>query len=136
MITQIQIRSNSDPNSPISRVLFTDTQIGATTIDSIKSGPGQLFAVTADNSANPIFPSYLSFYNLPSGNITIGTTPSSEILYVPAGQIVSVSYITTLPNGQFSSSKPFTVALSASCSNTSGGSVSPTNPVICTISYL
>src|ERR1700694_2225013 len=101
MITTIQIHANSDPNSPISRVLFTDTQIGATTVDSIKSGPGQLFSVTADNTANPIFPSYLSLYNLPSGSVSIGSTQSSEILYVPAGQIVSVSYIMTLPNGNF-----------------------------------
>ena len=136
MITQIQIHANSDPNSPVSRILFSDTAIGATTVDSIKSGPAQLFSVTADNTANPFFPSYLSLYNLPSGNITIGTTPSSEILYVPAGQIISVLYITTLPNGQFSSSKPFTVALSASCSNIAGGNVSPTNPVVCTIAYL
>ena len=44
-ISQIQIHVNSDSNSPLTQVLFSDTAIGAV-IDPIKSGPARLYSVT------------------------------------------------------------------------------------------
>lgn len=110
---------------------YTDTQIG-NAVDGVKASSAALYQVTVDNSGNGGAAAYVKLYNATSGSVTIGTTVPDEVIFVPAGAIITQPYYTKSALG-----KAFGTALTAACLTTGGtaGTTSPTNPVICTIVY-
>lgn len=125
-ITQI------DVGTPTNQFIFQDTVMG-NAVDGVKSSSALLLFVKADNSANISAPSYVKIFNLANNNVTLGTTPPDEIIYVPAGEIVTREYFTSAEIGV-----TFATALSAACVTTGGtaGTVSPASPVAVTIAYV
>jgi len=125
-ITQVEIAT------PAGLFSFEDTAMG-NAVDAVKASSAKLFSVIVDNSANVAAASYVKLYNVASGSVTVGTTPPDEIIYVPAGAIVSVPYFTSAAAG-----KTFGTALSACCVTTGGtaGSTAPVSSVVVTINYV
>lgn len=125
-ITQVEIAT------PAGLFTFTDTAMG-NAVDAVKASSAKLYSVIVDNSANGGAASYVKLYNVASGSVTVGTTPPDEIIYVPAGAIVSKSLFTGATPGV-----TFATALSAACVTTggTGGTVSPSSSVVVTINYV
>lgn len=125
-ITQINVAS------PANEILFTDTAIG-NAVDAIKASSAKVYWLQIDNSANGGAASYVKLYNLASGSVTVGTTAPDEVIYVPAGAVITQLYNTGANPG-----KTFGTALSAACVTTGGtaGSSSPASSVILTVSYV
>ena len=125
-ITQVNV------SSPSNEIIFTDTQMG-NTVDAVKASSAKVYSITIDNSANGGAASYVKIYNLASGSVVVGTTAPDEIIYVPAGQIITVPYFTSSAPG-----KTFGTALSLICVTTGGtaGSTSPSSPVVVSVNYV
>ena len=119
-------------STPSTLVVFTDTQMG-NSADGIKASSARVYSVVVDNSANGGAASYVKLYNLASGSVTVGTTSPDQVLYVPAGAVVTESYITGATPG-----KVFGTALSAACVTTGGtaGSTPPVSSVIVSVIYV
>lgn len=125
-ITQVNV------SSPSNQFIFTDTVMG-NAVDAVKASSAVVYAVTVDNSANGGAASYVKLYNLASGSVVVGTTAPDEIIYVPAGAIVTHLMFTGSVAG-----KTFGTALSAVCVTTGGtaGSSSPASAVKVSIDYV
>ena len=115
-ITQINV------SSPSNEIIFNDTAMGATA-DAIKGSSAKIYAVTIDNSANGGAASYVKLFNLAAGSVVPGTTAPDEIIYVPAGAVITHTFFTGANPG-----KTFASALSAICV-TAGGTAGTTPPV-------
>lgn len=124
-ITQVNV------STPSNEIIFTDTQMGASA-DAIKASSALVNYVIVDNSANGGAPSYVKLYNLAAGSVIVGTTAPDEVIYVPAGKVITVPYFTASALG-----KTFGTALSAACLTTGGtaGTTPPVSAVIVTVSY-
>jgi hypothetical protein len=118
--------------SPAPEVIFTDNAMGAI-VDTVKTSNGIVYYVTVDNSLNTLVPSYVKLYFALAANVTIGSTVPNDVIYVAARAKETRRYLTGAAFG-----RTFPVALSALCVTTGGtfGSISPTNPVQVTISYM
>ena len=125
-ITQVEVAT------PAGLFIFQDTAIGAS-IDGIKASSTRLYSITVDNSANGGAASYIKIWNLASGSVTIGVTAPDEIIYVPAGAVITQYFFTGAAQG-----KVFATALSAACVTTGGtaGSTPPVSSVIFSASYV
>jgi len=102
-------------------------------VDAIKASSAKVYSVTIDNSANGGAASYVKLFNLAAGSVSLGVTSPDEVIFVPAGAVVTVSYFTGAVPG-----KTFASALSAACVTTGGtaGSTSPVSPVVVTVEYV
>jgi len=125
-ISQVEVAS------PAGLFVFTDTAMG-NTADGIKASSAKLYSVQIDNSANGGAASYVKIYNLASGSVVVGTTAPDEIIYVPAGAVITQYFFTGAAAG-----KTFGTALSAICVTTGGtaGSTSPVSAAVVTVSYV
>ena len=124
--------SNVNVSSPAGQLIFTDTAIGNSP-DGIKSSSALLYYIRIDNSANSGAASYVKLYNLASGSVTVGTTVPDEVIYVPAGVVIThVPYTGATPG------KTFGTALSAACVTVGGtaGATSPSSSVIASFSFV
>ena len=119
-------------STPSNLIVFTDTVMG-NAVDGIKSSSARVYSVVVDNSANGGAASYVKLYNVASGSVTVGTTAPDEVIYVPAGAIVTRLYFTGAVFGVV-----FGTALSAACVTTAGtaGSTSPSSAVIVTVNFV
>lgn len=117
--------------SPSNEVVFTDTAMG-NTADGIHSSSTVAYSVAVDNSNNGGAASYVKLYNLASGSITVGTTIPDEVIYVPAGAIVTLNFGTGVVPG-----KTFGTALAAACVTTGGtaGTIAPASTVAVSVVY-
>ena len=126
-ITQINVAS------PANETIFTDTAIG-NAVDAIKASSAKVYWLQIDNSANGGAASYVKLYNLASGSVTVGTTAPDEVIYVPAGAVITQPLFTGAAPG-----KTFGTALTACCVTT-GGTGGTTSPgpahVTVTIAYV
>lgn len=118
-------------SSPSNEFIYTNTALGNAG-SGIKSSSALLYAVKVDNSANSA-DSYVKLYNVVSGSVVVGTTAPDEIIYVPLGTVVTVTYFTGAAPG-----KTFGVALTAACVTTGGtaGVTSPVSSVIVSANYV
>ena len=125
-ITQI------DVGTPTNQFVFQDTQMG-NAVDGVKSSSALLLFVKVDNSQNISAPAYVKLFNLNNVSVTLGTTPPDEIIYVPAGTVVTREYFTSAVVGV-----TFGTALSAACVTTGGtaGTTAPASPVSVTLAYV
>ena len=125
-ITQIEVAT------PAGLFVFQDSAMG-NAADGIKASSTKVYSVAIDNSANGGAACYVKLWNLASGSVVVGTTAPDEIIYVPAGAVVTHYLYTGVTQG-----KTFGTALSAACVTTAGtaGTVSPSSPVIVSISYV
>jgi len=125
-ITQVEVAT------PAGLFVFQDTAIGAS-IDGVKASSAKLYSVTVDNSANGGAASYIKLWNLASGSVTIGVTSPDEVIYVPAGAVITQYFFTGAAQG-----KTFGTALSAACVTTGGtaGATPPVSSVIFSASYV
>lgn len=125
-ITQVNV------STPTGEFIFTDTAMGAG-VDAIKASSALVNYVIVDNSANVGAASYVKLYNLAAGSVVVGTTVPDEVIYVPAGKVITVPYFTGAALG-----KTFGSALSAACLTTGGtaGTTPPVSSVIVTVSYV
>jgi hypothetical protein len=117
--------------TPSNLFQFSDTSMGAS-IDGIKNSSAVVYSVIVDNSLNLSVPSYVKLFNLASGSVVPGVTIPDEIVYVPAGKVVSHTYVTGAILGV-----TFPVALSAICVTVGGttGVTPPINSVAVTVLY-
>ncbi len=124
--------SNIQVANPAGFSQYTDTAMG-NTADGVKASSTVVYEVTVDNSANGGVPSYVKLWNVASGGVTVGTTSPDEVIFVPAGAVITVPYYTKAAPG-----KTFGTALTAACLTTGGtaGVTSPVNPVIVSILYV
>lgn len=124
-ITQINV------SSPSNEIIFNDTAMG-TTVDAIKASSAVVYWVIVDNSANGGAASYVKLWNVAAGSVTLGTTAPDEIIYVPAGAIITHQLLTSAAPG-----KTFGTALAAACVTAGGtaGVTAPTSSVSVSISY-
>ncbi len=125
-ITQVNVQS------PSNLVLVTDTVMG-NAVDAIKASSTKVYSVTVDNSANGGAASYVKLFNLAAGSVVLGTTAPDEVIFVPAGRVITVSYFDGAVPG-----KTFAAALSAACVTTGGttGTSSPASAVVVTVEYV
>ncbi len=125
-ITQVTVQN------PTNLVLFTDTVMGSA-VDAVKASSAKVYSIMVDNSANGGAASYVKLFNLAAGSVSVGVTAPDEIIYVPAGQVITVSYFTGAVPG-----KTFASALSAFCVTAGGtaGSTPPVSAVIVSIEYV
>jgi hypothetical protein len=114
--------------SPLGQTLFFDSALGS--VDGVKSGPGILYSVSADNSGNNVA-SFIRLFDLASADVTNGTTSPDWILKV-LPNVVNVFYFNGRACGTI-----FGTALSASASTSAGtsGTTPPTNSMKVTIAY-
>jgi len=92
--------------------------------DGVKSSSAVLYSVIINNSGNSNLPSYVKLYNLASAAVVVGSTAPDEIIYVPAGAIVTHFLFTAAVPG-----KTFATALSAACL-TAGGTAGVSAPAV------
>ncbi len=121
-----------DVATPSNLSQFTDTAIG-NSADGIKASSAVLYSVLIDNSANGGAASYVKIFNVASGSVIVGTTAPDEVIYVPAGLIVTHFLFTAAIPG-----KTFGTALSACCVTTGGtaGVTSPASSVKATFNFV
>lgn len=124
--------SQVNVSTPSNEIVFQDTSMN-NAVDGVKASSAVVYSVVIDNSANSGAASYVKLYNLASGSVTVGTTAPDEIIYAPAGAIVTAIFKTSAAGG-----KTFGTALSACCVTTGGtaGNTSPSSSVVVTINYV
>jgi hypothetical protein len=112
------------PSIPTSYNIFNDTAVGATP-DGIRNSAATIWWISSSNITNS-GAVYIQLYNLPNGSVNINSTAADMVLFVGGSSEQTFNFPTgiTFPSG-----------LSAVCVTTSGGNLSPTNPVILTIAY-
>lgn len=125
-ITQVTVAT------PAGEITFTDTAMG-NSADAVKASSAKVYWLSVDNSANGGAASYVKLYNLAQGSVTVGTTAPDEVIYVPAGAVITHLFSTGAAPG-----KTFGTALSACCVTSGGtaGSSSPSSSVIVSINYV
>lgn len=123
--------TQTDVQTPSTQIIFSDTAMGIS-VDSVKSSSAVAYYIIVNNSANVGAASYVKLYNLQNISVTLGTTAPDEIIYVPAGAIITHLLYTAAAPG-----KTFNVALSAACVTTGGtaGTTPPLSSVQVTIAY-
>jgi len=125
-ITQVNV------STPSVEIVFQDTSMG-NVVDSIKASSAKVYSVIVDNSANGGAATYVKLFNLASGSVILGTTAPDEIIFVPAGAIVTKQYFTSAAQGV-----TFGTALSAAAVTTGGtaGTTSPVSSVVVSVIYV
>lgn len=118
--------------TPTGLIEFTDTAMG-NTVDAIKSSSAVVYSVVIDNSQNIGAACYVKIFNLAAGSVTLGTTSPDEIIYVPAGKVITHTMSTGAIPG-----KIFANSLSAACVTTGGtaGTSAPASSVAVTVQYV
>lgn len=118
--------------TPTGLTSFSDTAMGAT-VDAVKASSAVVYSVIIDNSQNIGAACYVKIFNLAAGSVILGTTAPDEIIYVPAGKVITHFMFTGSVPG-----KTFANALSAACVTAGGtaGTNPPANPVDVTINYV
>ena len=101
--------------------LFIDT-VNANAAVAISATAATLYELELDNTANAAI-SYVKFWDLGTGSVTVGTTAPNKIEMVPASTKVTLVY----PGGV-----AFATAISVSTVTTAGtaGTTSPTSSVV------
>jgi hypothetical protein len=124
--------SQVNVSTPAVEVVFQDTAMG-NAVDAIKASSAKVYSVIVDNSANGGAATYVKLFNLASGSVTLGTTAPDEIIYVPAGAVVTKQYFTSAAQGV-----TFGTALSAAAVTTGGtaGTTSPVSSVVVSVIYV
>ena len=121
-----------DVGTPSNLTLYSDTNMSATA-DAVKNSSATVYWVQADNTASGSA-SYVKLYNTASGSVAVGTTVPDEVIYVPAGALITQQMSTGAAPG-----KTFGTALTACCVTT-GGTGGTTSPgpahVTVTIAYV
>lgn len=125
-VTQVTVAT------PSGQIQFTDSAMGATA-DAVKASSAVVYSVIADNSLNGGASSYVKLYNAASGGVTVGTTVPDEVIYVPAGAVITHMLFTSAAPG-----KTFGTALTAACVTAGGtaGTTPPVSSVKVTINYV
>src|SRR5579859_1491939 len=123
--------STVNVSSPSNEILYTSSAMGGTK-EGIKSSSAVVNNVIVDNSAN-VAATYVKLWNLASGSVTVGTTDPDEIIYVPAGVVVTHVLYTGATVG-----KTFGTGLTAAAGTTggTGGVTSPASACKVTVSYI
>jgi hypothetical protein len=118
--------------TPSNLTIFNDTAMDAVA-DAIKASSAVVYSVKVDNTLNGAAASYVKLFNLAAGSVTPGTTAPDEIIYVPAGAIVTVPFFTGANPGVV-----FAAALSAICVTTGGtaGVTAPSGNVSVSVQYV
>ena len=124
-VTQITVQS------PSNETIYSNTAIGNTASAVKASSTLALYAVV-DNTAN-VAATYVKFYNVASGSVTVGTTSPDEVLFCPASVISTFQLQTGATAGQ-----TFGTALTVAAVTTGGtaGAVSPSSNVPLLIAYV
>lgn len=124
--------SQIDIATPAAFSLYTDTNIGGSTVDGIKSSSARVYYIYVDNTLNAAA-SYVKLFNLASGSTTVGTSVPDLILYVPASSVVTQSFVTAAAPGLV-----FGTALSAACTTAGGtaGTTAPNSAVTMTVAFV
>ena len=124
--------TTTNVSTPSNQFIFQNT-VANNAVNSIKSSSAVLYSVKIDNSGNSGAASYVKFWNLASGSVTVGTTDPDFIVYVPASAVVTLDLFTGAGSGI-----TFGTALSMACVTTggTGGTTSPSNPVIVAVTYV
>ena len=117
--------------SPSGETIYQNTAIGNTASAVKASSTLALYAVV-DNTAN-VAATYVKFYNLASGSVTVGTTSPDEVLFCPASVISTFQLQTGATAGQ-----TFGTALTVAAVNTGGtaGTTSPSSNVPLLIAFI
>jgi hypothetical protein len=118
--------------SPAVEIVYSSSAMG-TTVEGVKASSAVVFSIIIDNTANSGAATYVKLYNLASGSVTLGTTVPDEVIYVPAGVIVThVLYTGATPG------KTFGTALSAAAVTAGGtaGVTAPSSSTVVTINYV
>jgi hypothetical protein len=104
----------------------TSFHVSSNAAQSVKSSAGKIRAYFLDNSANTAT-TYYQFFFIASGSVTVGTTPATFVIPVPAGLGANMSFVddgaVTFP------------ALSFAATTTYNGSTAPASAVDCTIFF-
>ena len=118
-------------SSPSNEILYTSSAMGNTK-EGINASSAVVNNVIVDNSLN-VAATYVKLWNLASGSVTVGTTDPDEIIYVPAGAIVTHVLYTGAAVG-----KTFATGLTAAAVTTggTGGVTSPSSACKVTVSYI
>ena len=126
MITTVNV------GSPTNQMIYTDTAMG-NSVDGVKSTSAEVLSITVNNLLNVSASSYVKLFNLLSGSVVLGTTAPDQIIFAPAGNIVTAVFFNEGNIGV-----TFATGLSAACVTTGGtaGTVAPAEPVIVTISFI
>jgi hypothetical protein len=124
-ITQVAVQT------PAGEILFTDSVIGAV-VDAIKASSALALYAFVDNSGNASA-TYVKFWNLAAGSVTLGTTVPDEVIYVPGLAKITHMFFTGAIAG-----KTFNSALSAAAVTTGGtaGVAAPASAAILTVAYI
>jgi hypothetical protein len=119
-------------SSPANEIVYSSSAMGST-VEGIKASSAIVYSVIIDNSANSGAATYVKLYNLASGSVTLGTTSPDEVIYVPAGAIITHVLYTSATAG-----KTFGTALSAAAVTTGGtaGVTAPSSSTVVTITYV
>jgi hypothetical protein len=118
--------------SPANEIVYTSTAMGST-VEGIKASSAKVFSIIIDNSANGGAATYVKLFNLASGSVVLGTTVPDEVIYVPAGVVVTHVLYTGAGLG-----KTFGTALSAAAVTTGGtaGVTAPSSSTVVTINFV
>lgn len=118
-------------SSPSNEILYTSSAMGGTK-EGVKASSALLNNVIVDNSLN-VAATYVKLWNLASGSVTVGTTDPDEIIYVPAGQVIThVLYTGALVGKTFSNG----ITAAAVTTGGTGGVTSPASACKVTLSYV
>jgi hypothetical protein len=117
--------------TPANELVYTSTSMQAV-VEGIKASSAKVFSLIIDNTLN-VAATYVKLFNLASGSVVVGTTAPDEIIYVPAGVIVTHVLYTGAVQG-----KTFGTALSAAAATTGGtaGVSNPSSAVSVTINFV
>jgi len=104
---------------------------GDNTAQAVKTSAGQLygFELTNTNAVD----AYVQFFDLATGDVTVGTTTPKVSFLVPAAETsTTVAGATTK---HFDDPVGFDVAITYACTTTATGAVDPTIGIICNFLY-
>lgn len=117
--------------SPANESVYSSSSMQAT-VEGIKASSAKVYSVVIDNTLN-VVATYIKLWNLASGSVVVGTTVPDEVIYVPAGVIVTHVLSTGATPG-----KTFGTALSAAATTTGGtaGTSNPASATVVTVTYV
>ena len=111
-----------DVTQPGASALEVDAQ--QATVAAVKATTGQIFGYHIYNPNTTI--AYFHFYDIPSGSVTVGTSPRKITLAIPAGGGV---------DGVFPMPITFTTAIAIAATTTITGNTNPTTGLLVDIFY-
>lgn len=108
---------------------FYDNDLDETAV-VVKSGAGQVYAISAFNSTNA--PLFLQLFNVAQGSVNVGTTTPTEQYIIPGNaDSDGAGFTQTFPHGV-----EFTTAITAACTTNNEGNGAPgANACVIVIHY-